>query len=128
MTDEDFVDCSLFSNDINDLLSLYKVDAASTALLIKVADLIREVDILSVDTCTLDTLDTLTPVILTQSQYLDLTSDNINAIPVVSPEERVEESELEIAEINAFIGATARSGRARVVPSWMRDTNTVLNF
>ena len=62
MTDEDFVDCSLFSNDINDLLSLYKVDAASTALLIKVADLIREVDIVSVNTCTLDTLDPLTPV------------------------------------------------------------------
>ena len=82
MTDEDCVDCSLFSNNINDLLSLYKVDAASTALLIKVADLIREVDIVSVDTCTLDTLDTLTLVILTQSEYLDLTSDN-NVIPVL---------------------------------------------
>ena len=68
MTDEDFVECSLFSNDTDDLLSLYK-----------------EVDILSGDTCTLDTLDTLTPVILTQSEYRDLTSDN-NAIPVVSPE------------------------------------------
>ena len=116
MKDDDIILCTLYCNKINDLIILNELDTAAYS--VKVDDLIREVEITSLES-------------ITQSEYIEFTTD-INAFPIVTQEENEEESQLQMVEMDDWligtIGSRSQSGRSRGVPRWMQDENVILNF
>ena len=111
MEDDDIVECLLYCNEINDVLVLNELDTTSN--FVKVAELIREVEITSLKS-------------MTQSEYSGFTAES-NAIPLLT--QRQEESQLQLDDwLIGTIGSRSQSGRSRGVPMWMRDENVVLNF